>query len=154
MSRNRIELGFLLVALVWPAAAAWLYFVAAAPDRSTVPVLYSAGKVVQFAIPLVCWALTDRSHFRIAKPTQAGLFAGLAFGAIVFAAILGLYVVVLKGSPFLSGLDAQVRSKVFAMGLDSRVKYVLFVLFLSLLHSGLEEYYWRAFVFAGFRKHL
>src|SRR5262249_602166 len=40
------------------------------------------------------------------------------------------------------------------MGLDSRVKYVLFVLFLSFVHSGLEEYYWRAFVFAGLRNHL
>src|SRR5262245_52381838 len=135
MSRNRIELGFLLVALVWPAAAAWLYFVAAAPDNPAVPALYSAGKVVQFALPLACWALTDRSRFQIQRPTRIGLFSGAAFGAIVFTAIVALYFVALKSSAFLSGLDIQVKSKVAAMGLDSRVKYLLFVLFLSLVHS-------------------
>jgi membrane protease YdiL (CAAX protease family) len=154
MSRSRIELGFLLIALVWPAAAAWLYFVATAPDRSAVPVLYSAGKVVQFSLPLVCWAVTGRTRFRLQKPTRAGLASGAAFGFVLFAATLALYFTALKGSPFLSGLDVQVRLKVLAMGLDSRLKYVLFVLFLSLIHSGLEEYYWRAFVFGGFRHHL
>lgn len=151
MSRKRVELGFLVVALVWPIAATWFYFVAAAPDNSLVPAIYSAAKVVQFALPLACWALTDRSRFRFPRPTREGLASGVAFGLIVLGATLALYFAVLKGSPFLSGLDIQVRSKVAAMGLDSRVKYLLFVLFLSFLHSGLEEYYWRAFVFAGLR---
>ena len=154
MSHIRIEIVFLILALIWAAAAAWLYFVAAEPNDPVVPVLYSTAKAVQFALPLACWALTDRSRFRFPMPMRAGLFPGLAFGVIVFTAILTLYFAALKGSPLLSGLDVQVRSKIAAMGLDSRAKYILFVLFLSLAHSGLEEYYWRAFVFAGLRNRL
>jgi membrane protease YdiL (CAAX protease family) len=154
MSRPRIEIAFLLTALVWPTAAAWLYFVAASPDNPAVPILYAAGKIVQFALPLLCWTLTDRSRFKIPTPTRDGLSRGLAFGLFVAVAIVAVYCTVLKGSPFLSGLDVQVQAKVMAMGLDSRVKYALFALFLSVVHSGLEEYYWRAFVFAGLRKHL
>src|SRR5258707_8977645 len=105
MYRTRIEFGFLLIALVWPTAMARFYFVAAAPDNLAVPALYSAGKIVQFALPLACWALTDRSRFRFPKPTRAGLASGVAFGLTVFGATLAFYVIVLRGSPFLSGLD-------------------------------------------------
>src|SRR5438445_4411469 len=111
MSRPRVEVAFLLTALVWPTAAAWLYFVAAGPDNPAVAILYAAGKVVQFALPLLCWVLTDRTRFTFSKPTRDDLNAGLAFGLFVSAAILALYFAVLKGSPFLSGLDVQVRAK-------------------------------------------
>jgi membrane protease YdiL (CAAX protease family) len=154
MKRPPIEVGFLLIALIWPATAAWLYFVAADPSNHAVPSLYSAGKVLQFALPLLCWILTERTRFHISSPRLRDLGGGIAFGVAVFAAILMFYFAIVKSSAFLSGLDVQVRTKVIAMGLDSKTRYIFFVLFLSLFHSGLEEYYWRAFVFAGLRKHL
>src|SRR6266568_8451934 len=99
--RPRIEIAFLLAALAWPIAAAWLYFVAAAPDNPAVPILYSAGKMVQFAMPLICWALTDRSRFRFSRPSRDDLKGGLGFGLFMAAAILGLYLIVLKNTSFL-----------------------------------------------------
>src|SRR5260370_3128 len=107
MTRNRIEIIFLIVAMVWPTAAAWLYFVAADPHHGLVPVLYSTGKVVQFAMPLVCWALTDPTRFRFPWPTKRGLGSGAGFGLLVVAAILTLFFAVLKDSPLLSGVDEQ-----------------------------------------------
>ena len=40
------------------------------------------------------------------------------------------------------------RLKTAAFGLTTIPAYVAFALFLSLIHALLEEYYWRAFVFA------
>ncbi|HEV3143952.1 MAG TPA: CPBP family intramembrane glutamic endopeptidase, partial [Gemmataceae bacterium] len=116
--------------------------------------LYSAGKVIQFSLPALFWLATDRSHFRYAKPKARGMLTGIAFGLLVALAvqILVLYLSHFKHRPMLEQLAEQVRIKVAAFGLTSPALFLLFGAFLCVIHSGLEEYYWRAFVFAGWRK--
>jgi membrane protease YdiL (CAAX protease family) len=78
----------------------------------------------------------------------------LAFGVLVVAAMVGLYFVWLKPAGHLAELAETVHEKVTDLGLSSLWKYVAVGVFYSLLHSFLEEYYWRWFVFAQLRHKL
>jgi len=45
-----------------------------------------------------------------------------------------------------------IRDKVTGLGIDALWKYLALTVFYALVHSLLEEYYWRWFVFAELRK--
>jgi membrane protease YdiL (CAAX protease family) len=47
---------------------------------------------------------------------------------------------------------APLRSKLEQLGMDSPAGYVLLAAFLTVIHSLLEEYYWRWFVFGWLRR--
>jgi len=154
-SRLALEIGVLSVALVFPTLLTWAYFVDAQPGPQ-MKALYTAGKLIQFSLPALFWLATDRSHFHFAWPKRRGMLAGIAFGLFVVLAvqILFAYLSRFKHRPFLDQLAEQVQIKVAAFGLTSPSLYLLFGVFLCIIHSGLEEYYWRAFLFAGWRKHV
>lgn len=139
----------LLFALTFPAVMTWFYFAQGGPPAKPI---YTIGKVIQFALPLLWWAATDRSRLRLPKPSTSGLPAGLLFGTGVAIAIFAPYFGWLKQGPLAETLAAQARIKTAAFGIDSPPLFLLFALFLSVIHAFLEEYYWRAFVFAELRK--
>ena len=53
-----------------------------------------------------------------------------------------------------AGLVEQIQAKVSGFGLDSPASYLVLTAFLCVVHSFLEEYYWRWFVHAGLRDRL
>ena len=155
MSRRRLilEVGVLSLALIYPTLLTRAYFV----DAQLGPrmkLFYTVGKIIQFSLPVIFWLATDRSHFRFAWPKRSGMLAGIAFGLFVALAvqILVFYLSHFKHRPMLDDLAEQVRIKIAAFGLTSRGLFLLFGAFLCMIHSGLEEYYWRAFLFGGWRK--
>ncbi|HTN76513.1 MAG TPA: CPBP family intramembrane glutamic endopeptidase, partial [Pirellulaceae bacterium] len=75
------------------------------------------------------------------------LAQGFAFGLLVVAAGVLLYLLVLLPSGFFTASLPTIQNKVRAMGLDSPGKFLALACFYSLVHSFLEEYYWRWFVF-------
>lgn len=151
-----LALGF---AMVWPTVMAWLYFVALAgppgADRqpnAAVQTAYSGGKAVQFALPILCVLAWERRWPRPTAPTVRGLAYGIGSGVLIGAGILGLYFAVLRGSSLLRGVPGQITAKLEGFGLASPGGYLLLAVFLSLVHSLLEEYYWRWFVFGWLRR--
>jgi membrane protease YdiL (CAAX protease family) len=150
----------LAFAMAWPTLMAWLYFMAAArpttesggPPNLLMQALYGGGKVVQFALPLLCYAAWERRWPRLAAPSFRGVEYGVGFGLLVGAGILGLYFIVLRSSPLLRGTPAQLEAKLRDMGLATPAGYLLLAVFLSVIHSLLEEYYWRWFVFSWLRR--
>lgn len=58
-----------------------------------------------------------------------------------------LYFAYLKPSGLLTESIAAVRTKIQSFGASSPLTYLLLSLFYSAIHSLLEEYYWRWFVF-------
>jgi membrane protease YdiL (CAAX protease family) len=72
-------------------------------------------------------------------------------GMVIVAGILSLYFGVLRGHSILGEAPTRIRAKVAEYGLTAPAAFVLFAVFLALLHSLLEEYYWRWFVFGGLR---
>ena len=148
----------LAFAMVFPTVMAWLYFVVVSPavgmDAAPNPMLqalYGAGKVAQFVLPLVWLALVDRSRLRFARTGSSGIGVSIAFGLAVAASILVLYYGVLAGSSALSDTPARIRSKLNDFGTNTPLSFWALALVLSLVHSALEEYYWRWFVFGRLR---
>lgn len=151
--------GLLLVAvaLVLPTLIAWLYFVVLATggERNVrQQAVYAIGKVVQFGLPVLALLWIDRRWPTRPASWAAGLGLGVAFGAAAAAAMLALYLLKLRGTPLLAQTPARIVEKVRELGVDTPASYLALALFLSAMHSLLEEYYWRWFVFGRLREWL
>lgn len=97
--------------------------------------------------------LVDRP-FAWDRPQLRGLAEGVAFGLAVALAMAGLYFWFLQDSPLLGDMRQKVLAKVRGFDIDSPARYLALGAFYSLAHSGLEEYYWRWFVFRGLKSPL
>lgn len=161
--------------MIFPAAATWLWFVALA-GRPGMQVVYAATKLAQFGFPVAfllwrghgpalrLWAGKTVPHASAPAGTGTarvrgrrrlgGKPAGLAFGCAAALAIWAFYAGVLRGSPLLGDAPAEVRTKIVQLGLGTPAGFLLLAAFYSIVHSGLEEYYWRGFVFGGLRRRI
>ncbi len=155
--RQRILLGMaMLFATVFPTVAAWSYFVELAnspgSSNSWQQLAYVGGKIVQFAFPLVVVLLVGKlPSTRIRGSDFPSWRVGLAFGTIVLALMLGLYFGGLRGSRMLAQTPDRLRGKLLEVNVASPARYLLLAVFIVAVHSFLEEYYWRWFVFGYLR---
>ena len=137
----------LVVALGLPTLVTWLYFIVLADFAPAVQQgAYSIGKGVQFLLPLV-WLWLAKERVRWAWPGWRGVPVGLAFGLTLLVAMWLLYSLALRPLGWFDAAGEEVRAKLRGMGLASLGAYVALSVFYSLVHSLLEEYYWRWFVF-------
>ncbi len=74
------------------------------------------------------------------------LIYGVLFGLMVVLAIVVCYFGILPES-ILAKLSATVAEKVTAQGIDTAARFLAVAVFYTFLHSLLEEYYWRWFVY-------
>jgi hypothetical protein len=143
----------MLCALTYPSALTFLYFVLLAAFSAGVQqTAYGVGKLVQFGFPAVYVWMVLREQPRWSLLSAKGISPSLVFGVLVSAAMLLLYEFWLSGSAVLVGLERQVVDKVRDLGLHSAWRYAATGVFYALVHSLLEEYYWRWFVFGQLRK--
>jgi membrane protease YdiL (CAAX protease family) len=137
----------LVFALIFPTAISWAEDLAPAEDGTHLPaIIYGGGKVVQFAFPLIClWLFGGRPR----RPTSGRRGYGLAagFGLVVAAGILGLYYGWLRDTVFFARAAGRIQDRLSAFGLNSPAGFALFAFLIAVIHSFLEEYYWRWFVF-------
>ncbi len=154
------EPAVLLFACVFPTVMAWVYFVElAAPAEpaleidtgSALRLAYALGKLAQFSLPVVFMYFAAPGSLRIGRPRFGGLAFGLAFGAAVAFAILLLYFGVLRELLNAMGLESQVRAKLHDFGADTPIRFLGLAAFIAVVHSFMEEYYWRWFVFQRLR---
>ena len=144
------------IALLLPTLVTWLYFVALASAPAAVQQsAYAVGKTVQFSLPAVWiyWVCGER--FEWVRPTRSGLLSNVLFGGAVVALTTALYHFCLNPAGYLSpGSPAgeAVLAKVRGFGAGDAWRYAALGAFYSTVHSGLEEYYWRWFVFGRLRR--
>jgi membrane protease YdiL (CAAX protease family) len=154
-ARDLTVLGF---ALLFPLAMAWLYFVVLAEpnaaDNRAVQFAFAAGKIVQALLPIVYVWWTEPGRVAVSRPSWRGIGLGAGFAAFVALGVFGLYFGWLKHSPLLGDAPERVFQKVREFNLARPLGYLLMALFISLVHSLFEEYYWRWFVFGGFKRHV
>jgi membrane protease YdiL (CAAX protease family) len=151
----------LLFALVFPTLSSWAYFElfanresASASGNRAMQAAWMIGKTIQFTFPLFWTWVIDRQAVWPSKPTIHGLGLGLGFGAMVAGLGLLVYYGVLRHHHQMQEAPVIIREKAAGFGAATPERYVLFAGFLSLIHSLLEEYYWRWFVFGGLQKRI
>jgi hypothetical protein len=151
------------MALVLPTLVTWFYFVAmngASPGWQQAAA--GLGKTIQFAFPML-WLLCrpKRTEVRCAMEEEGrkrpgarvwGLALGAGFGLLVFALALAVYGGWLKPSGCLDEAGRRMAAKVTGFGVHGWPQFAAMGVFYALLHSLLEEYYWRWFVFGQLRR--
>lgn len=138
----------LAVALTLPTLITLVYFVWLAESAALV---YGPLKALQFSLPLVWYWAVRRKESRSPEAASpqwgASIAIGVAFGALVAAAGLALFYLWLAPLDVFAAGRGEILAKVETMGLRSPGVFVALAVFYSLIHSFLEEYYWRWFVF-------
>jgi len=142
-------------ALLFPTLLTVVYFILLAKDSPAMQqVAYAIGKTIQFGFPAVWVLWIKRQRVRLQSPRVKDVLSGAVLGAVLLAAGLMLYEFLLKPAGVFQGPAVQVRNKVAGIGLHGFWPYVSMALFYCVLHSLLEEYYWRWFVFAQLRQRM
>jgi uncharacterized protein len=137
-----------LFALVLPTVVTLAYFVLAGSFSPSVQqATYGIAKTFQFLFPVLCVALVQREKLRFVPVNATGVSLGLVFGLTVSAAMLALYHWGLKEASFFTVAAGEMQEKITDMDLGSPAMFIGVGVFYSLVHSFLEEYYWRWFVF-------
>jgi uncharacterized protein len=148
---HRRDIAALIFACVFPTVAAWLYFGLFA-GRETLRIAYGAGKLIQFSFPAAWAVLAQRRPIRWPKPRLAGTGIGLLFAIAASAGILALYFGWLRNTGLFDQTPHELTQRLQPMGVTTTTTFVILALFYSFIHSFLEEYYWRWFVYGQMRR--
>ena len=150
---RRRNLAALLFALVFPTLVTVLYFIVLAKQPAPIQQgAFAIGKLIQFAFPVIWVIWIQRTRIGWIGPRARDLAAGGAWGLVLLAAALTLYFFVLKPAGVFDQAADAIREKVVGLGASSTPRYVALAIFYCVIHSLLEEYYWRWFVFAQLRR--
>ncbi|HEV3118496.1 MAG TPA: CPBP family intramembrane glutamic endopeptidase [Gemmataceae bacterium] len=153
----RVLWAILIFAMVLPTPLAWIYFVFLAKPPGDKPSFlalgaYAASKLVQFGFPLI-WVFTvEKRRIPGIRPRWDGMALGAGFGLVVFAAALAVYHVWLRHAPVLALAREKVLARLESFHAASPERYLFLALFIACMHSLMEEYYWRWFVFGELRR--
>lgn len=148
----------LVFAMLFPTVVTLIYFRWLQGSESWIQqAAYSILKIIQFGFP-AAWVFWDRGFLKPwqertgkrSRPSRAWA-AGILFGLLVGVLLFALYYGWLQGTPAAEQLVERAREKLNDLGLTSPWKFAAVGIFYALIHSGLEEYYWRWFVFRGLR---
>ncbi len=151
---RRADQVVIAAALLIPSVVTWVYFVWLAKGTSSWQQLaYAIGKTCQFALPVIWVTLAQRDRVEFKPISLRGWQLGVVFGLTVVGAMLVLYYGLLKPQGWFDTATAQIMAKVQGFGVASPLSYAGLAGFYALVHSGLEEYYWRWFVFGQLRRH-
>lgn len=158
------EAAILVLAMVFPTLLTFTYFVLLSGEPGGIQrIAYGAGKIIQFALPVfwltvICRPKESlRGLLRYCKLSFGRLFKiGIGFGLLVFAAMLFLYFWTSMTGGILapeSSAAVKISKKILGFGINNLALLILLGMFYSIIHSGLEEYYWRWFVFGRMKQH-
>ena len=141
---RRRQLAVVIVCGLAPSIAAWMYI--HVPSTAAVKqIIYFATKVLLFSCPIVWFWFVEKSCNSAKGLPQwtlrKDLIVGLTSGVIIGTAIVLSYFTVLRAMIDPVVLNARVEE------FGAKENLIPLVLFLAIVNSGLEEYYWRWFVY-------
>jgi uncharacterized protein len=137
-----------IFALVLPTLVTLAYFVLATDFSPAVQQgTYAVAKTFQFLFPVLYVWRIQRGRVQIKLGGTEGVWQGIIFGFTVAVLMLALYRFVFFQTGLFTHATEAIRAKIAGMNLASPAVYITVGVFYSLIHSLLEEYYWRWFVF-------
>ena len=145
---TRYRTAALLFAMTYPTILTWIYFTALKDSPgSWQQAAFAIGKLIQFGFPAFWIFVVERRRFTGHAFTTRGF--GLAIGLGMFEIVAGfaLYFLYLKPTGVFAGPLQAMLVKLKDFGLDTLPAYIALTISYSLVHSWMEEYYWRWFVF-------
>ena len=152
-SKTRGDVVALLFALTFPTLMTWVYFIGLTESPAGLQLAASGiGKVIQFGFPVFWVVVMQRQRLTRPRFQRDGLLIGGLFGLVIMATMFVAYFFWLKDNADFAAGTEQVRDKVAGMNIDSAAKFAALGLFYAAIHSLMEEYYWRWFVFAQLRR--
>jgi membrane protease YdiL (CAAX protease family) len=141
-------------AIIFPTFVTYIYFTLLATAATIVQyAAYGFLKTTQFGMPVI-WVRLVRGH-KISFHSGAcrGMVPAVGFGILVVAAMWCLYKYWLLPTGGMDAALGPIREKIEGFGLNTPWSYAGLAVFYALIHSGLEEYYWRWFVFGQLRRY-
>lgn len=135
----------LLVGLVLPSFAAWAYFHRWAGTPAMMP-LYAAGKVIQFGLPIL-WVWLFARQWPRGILAWRGISLALAFGVATALTIVAAYVCWAADQTLWQAAAKRMTGRMEQAGFADPRWFLAMAAFYCVAHSGLEEYYWRWFIF-------
>lgn len=152
-SGGRMEWAGICFALVYPTLLTLVYFLwLAKSSEGAQQTAYLLGKAVQFGFPLAWAGIVCREALRWPRFSWRGVGLGIGFGLLIAAGICGLYFGWFKEAGTFASAGKTMLDKLSGIGVTSAPIYAAVAIFYSLLHSLLEEYYWRWFAFGRLRQ--
>jgi membrane protease YdiL (CAAX protease family) len=131
-----------------PTLAAWLYFVVLEGSPLARPA-YAAAKVAQFSLPVVAWtAGRGVPRLGLGRGGRRLVALGVGSGLLLSCGLAAVYFGWLAGSPVAAEAAARIGRTLGDFRISGRGGYLAMAAGLSVVHSLLEEGYWRGFVFA------
>ena len=150
---TRRDIAAIVFALTFPTLVTWVYFILLAESAAGLQLAAkSIGMVIQIGFPLFWFICVQKQRLSWSRLKRDGLLFGGLFGLAIVAVMFGAYHLWLKPSGAFAAAAPSVIEKVKGMGIDSTAKFAALSVFYAVLHSLLEEYYWRWFVFAQLRR--
>lgn len=142
--QNKLFYFGILPGLIIQLIGAYLYFVLLA-DKPYAQGLYFGVKVSILVWPLIWWLAYRKVLLEWeGKNLRQSLKWGFCSGMAILILTITLYFLF---EDFFLGFKENIFEK--AKELNFLEHYILFAFFLSVIHSLLEEYYWRWFIFRG-----
>jgi membrane protease YdiL (CAAX protease family) len=133
-------------AMVFPSLATWLYFVLLA-GNAAMPAVAGACKVLQFG-GLAAWAALRDGWWPPRVPLgRRGLGLGLLLGVALGGAMVALFEGVIANGELAQIVRPLLVAKLTDLGATTPAAFLGLAAFYSVLHSLLEELYWRWLVF-------
>ncbi len=153
LPNTRADRAALLFALTFPSLLTWVYFILLAESAAGLQLAAkSIGMVIQIGFPLFWFLCVQKQQLSWPQFKRDGLLIGGLLGLAIVAAMFAAYHLWLKPSGAFDSAAPAVREKIKGLGIDSTAKFAALAVFYAVLHSLLEEYYWRWFVFAQLRR--
>ena len=173
VKKKSSTLAAIVFAMFFPTVLTWVYFVLMANwSAYAQQSAYSVLKFVQFGFPAVwSWCyfretlpalVPGRQHPELAVASQqagskipgSGWLVSVWFGLFVAASVFAGYWFLSRTGWIEESFVEVVRQRVSGMDIDTPLRFAALGVFYALIHSYLEEYYWRWFVYIRLRDYL
>jgi uncharacterized protein len=153
--RRLLRIAFMVVAIFLPTLVTWVYFtLLASSPASFQKSAFSIGKSIQFSLPLIGLVLLGfwqvrfiggASQIQWRTSVLLGLVSGLAIGLSIYC--VNRFVLMPFG--LMDGPTVEIDEKLNEFGLNSLSLFIFMGVGYATVHSLMEEYYWRWFVFGN-----